>query len=212
MSKEAFKKLINEIEWLDADLSGKDFLSTSNRNTKELHQVAYTSVALKWLWEDNISTRCFDSGLALRYCPDKSPEPGFPFSLAANMLGLTVQELNETGAPVSFFSCADIIGIQHTAPGDPDNTYIKDIAESLDKRFESNQTQRPGIINLQCETDIAEILKETGVIYPEDREEIAVGEAYQPYIIASMILNNRFRQPAKVLEKIKKRNTPRRIL
>jgi hypothetical protein len=34
---------------------------------------------------------------------------------------------------------------------------------------------------------------------------------YMPYIIASMVLNNRFHNPAKVLETLKKRNIKRTI-
>jgi knotted carbamoyltransferase YgeW len=160
-----FKKLLEEIRWLDADLSGKDFLLTWEWTLKELQQVVYTAEALKWLRENNISTRCFDSGLAISQFRDKSTRTRFSFASAANLLGMTVQDLEEsksqiahgetvreTANMISFFS--DFIGIRDDMYLGAGNAYMREVAAALDEGFEKGVLhQRPGVINLQCDID-----------------------------------------------------------
>jgi knotted carbamoyltransferase YgeW len=160
-----FKKLLEEIRWLDADLSGKDFLLTWEWTLKELQQVVYTAEALKWLRENNISARCFDSGLAISQFRDKSTRTRFSFASAANLLGMTVQDLEEsksqiahgetvreTANMISFFS--DFIGIRDDMYLGAGNAYMREVAAALDEGFEKGVLhQRPGVINLQCDID-----------------------------------------------------------
>lgn len=127
-----YKRLLEEIRWLDADLQGKDFLLTWERTLKEVQQVLYTAEALKWLYENNISTKCFDFGLAILQIKDTTTQgqnlwPGWnrlSYGLAANSLGLTVHQLGKDEgeiqqAPLSFLKEAEFIGIQDTDPGYP---------------------------------------------------------------------------------------------
>lgn len=160
-----FKKLLEEIRWLDVDISGKDFLLTWERTLKELQQVLYTAEALRWLRENNISSRCFDSGLAVSQFRDNSTRTRFSFASAANLLGLTVQDLDEgksqiahgetvreTSNMISFFT--DIIGIRDDMYLGAGNTYMREVAEALDEGFAKGVlAQRPGIVNLQCDID-----------------------------------------------------------
>ena len=96
MNDETFKKLLEEVKWLDADMCGKDFLLTWEKGINELRQILYVAEALKFLRDNNISTRCFDSGLAVSLSRNKSTQTRFSFASAANLLGLTVQELDES--------------------------------------------------------------------------------------------------------------------
>jgi len=160
-----FKQLLEEIRWLDVDSSGKDFLLTWERSIKELQQIIYTAEALKWLREHNVSARCFDSGLAISQFRDNSTRTRFSFASASNLLGLTVQDLDEGKSQIahgetvretsnmsSFFT--DIIGIRDDMYLGAGNAYMREVAEALDEGYEKGVLhQRPGIVNLQCDID-----------------------------------------------------------
>ena len=63
MSK--FKSIIEEIKSKKANLSVKDFLLTWEQTTDELEKTLLVAEGLKWLRDNNISCKCFDSGLAV---------------------------------------------------------------------------------------------------------------------------------------------------
>ncbi len=178
-----FKRLLEEIRWLDADLHGKDFLLTWERSQKEVQQVLYTAEALKWLCENNVSTKCFDSGLAILQIKDRpglaqdswSERNRLSFGFAANSLGLTVHQMDKDEGEIqpayfSFFRETEFIGIQDTYPGEGEyknsrvdkagNAKIKELAAALDSSGAADNgtdtrdlIRRPGVINLQCDLD-----------------------------------------------------------
>lgn len=178
-----YKRLLEEIRWLDADLHGKDFFLTWERSLKEVQQVLYTAEALKWLCENNISTKCFDSGLAILQIKDKpgldraswSGRNRLSFGFAANSLGLTVHQMDKDEDEIqpayfSFLRETEFIGIQDTYPGEggdkkssadkAGNAKMKELAVALDSSSASDDAietgdliRRPGVINLQCDLD-----------------------------------------------------------
>ncbi len=147
------------------DLYGKDFLLTWEKGRENLETILSVAEDLKMLREQNISPRCFDSGLAISQFRDNSTRTRFSFASAANLLGLTVQDLDEgksqiahgetvreTSAMISFLS--DIIGIRDDMFLGAGNTYMREVGASLDEAFADGVLpQRPGIINLQCDID-----------------------------------------------------------
>jgi knotted carbamoyltransferase YgeW len=195
-----FKRLLDEIKWLDIDLSGKDFLLTWEWTIKEIQQVLYTAEALKWLRDNNISSRCFESGLAVSQFRDQSTRTRFSFASAANLLGLTVQDLDEsksqishgetvreTANMISFLS--DFIGIRDDMYLGAGNAYMRDVAEALDNGFkEGVLPHRPGIVNLQCDIDhptqsMADLLhlkQHFGSLEKMKGKKIAMTWAYSP--------------------------------
>lgn len=162
-----FKRLVDEIGWLQPDthLHGKDFLLTWEKSLKELHQIIFTAEALKWLRDNNISTKCFDSGLAVSLFRDKSTRTRFSYASASNLLGLEVQDLDEeksqishgetvreTANMISFLT--DFIGIRDDMYLGAGNAYMREVGEALDEGFEKGVLpHRPGIVNLQCDID-----------------------------------------------------------
>jgi ornithine carbamoyltransferase len=178
-----YKRILEEIRWLDADLHGKDFLLTWERSIKEVQQVLYTAEALKWLCENNISAKCFDSGLAILQIKDRpglnqaswSGRNRLSFGAAANSLGLTVQQVDKDEgeiqpASLSFLRETEFIGIQDTHPGEgrdkensedkAGNAKMKELAAALDSRRAAEKgtefedlIRRSGVINLQCNLD-----------------------------------------------------------
>jgi knotted carbamoyltransferase YgeW len=160
-----FEKVIKGICQLNSNLYQKDFLLTWEKTDNEIRKVLLVAEALKIIRENNISSRCFDSGLAVSIFRDQSTRTRFSFASAANLLGLSVQDFDETKSQIghgetiretanmiSFFT--EIIGIRDDMFLDVGNKYMREVGSALDDGFERGVLpQRPAIINLQCDID-----------------------------------------------------------
>ena len=160
--------LKNRIERLDKysnGLFGQDFLLTWEKSREDLEIILELAQLLKDLRDNNISTRCFDSGLAVSIFRDQSTRTRFSFASAANLLGLEVQDMDEsksqiahgetvreTANMISFLT--DIIGIRDDIFLGEGNKYMHEVGDALDDGFRQGVLlQRPGIVNLQCDMD-----------------------------------------------------------
>ena len=162
---DSFKRNIEVIKNGNASLFGKDFLLTWDKTELELEMLLHVAEALKNLTNENISTKCFETGLAVSQFRDNSTRTRFSFASAANMLGLTVQDLDEgksqiahgetvreTSNMISFLT--EIIGIRDDMYLGAGHTYMKEVADSLEEGFnEGVLPQRPAVVNLQCDID-----------------------------------------------------------
>ncbi len=142
-----------------------DFLLTWDRSDDEIAAVFKTAEILQNMRQNNISTRVFDSGLAVSLFRDNSTRTRFSFSSAANLLGLTVQDLDEeksqiahgetvreTANMVSFM--ADVIGIRDDMYIGKGNTYMREVAGAVSQGHSAAiLEQRPTLVNLQCDID-----------------------------------------------------------
>lgn len=191
---------ITQIRKLSASLFQKDFLLTWDKSRAELEYLLAVADQLKQYYDNNISTRVFESGLAVSQFRDNSTRTRFSFASAANLLGLTVQDLDEgksqiahgetvreTSNMISFLT--EIIGIRDDMYLGAGHTYMKEVGEALDDGFkEGVLPQRPGIINLQCDVDhptqsMADLLhlKHTfGSLEALKGKKIAMSWAYSP--------------------------------
>ncbi|MBK6965401.1 MAG: knotted carbamoyltransferase YgeW [Bacteroidales bacterium] len=161
----SFNQLIEELKKLKSGLFAKDFLLTWDKTEDELRQTLLVAEALKHLRDQNISAKVFDSGLAISNFRDNSTRTRFSFASACNLLGLEVQDLDETKSQIahgetvretanmiSFLT--DIIGIRDDMFLGEGNTYMKEVGDALDDGFRHGVLpQRPGIVNLQCDID-----------------------------------------------------------
>ena len=95
------EKIIKEIKNLKSGSYGKDFLLTWEKSREELEQVLLIADTLKALRDKNISTRCFDSGIAVSLFRDNSTRTRFSFASAANLLGLEIQDLDEKKSQIA---------------------------------------------------------------------------------------------------------------
>ncbi len=159
------KALIKEIKSYKADMFGKDFLLTWEKSTDELKQILAVAQALKEMRGQNISTRAFDSGLAVSLFRDNSTRTRFSFASACNLLGLAVQDLDEgksqiahgetvreTANMISFLS--EVIGIRDDMYLGAGNAYMREVGEALDDGCKQGVLpQRPAVVNLQCDID-----------------------------------------------------------
>jgi len=93
---EEIRELIKQLEKLDSKgMYNNDFLLTWEKTDDELQAVFKVADILRKMRENNISPRIFDSGLAVSLFRDNSTRTRFSFSSACNLLGLTVQDLDE---------------------------------------------------------------------------------------------------------------------
>ncbi len=161
----AFSQIIEEIKKLNTGLFEKDFLLTWDKTHDELLQTLLVAEALKYLRNNNISAKCFDSGLAISNFRDNSTRTRFSFASACNLLGLEVQDLDEsksqiahgetvreTANMISFLS--DVIGIRDDMFLGAGHTYMLEVGGALDEGFKRGVIPaRPAIVNLQCDID-----------------------------------------------------------
>ncbi|MBU2627701.1 MAG: knotted carbamoyltransferase YgeW, partial [Proteobacteria bacterium] len=142
-----------------------DFFLTWEKTDDELAAVFEVAQILRGMRDNNISPKVFDSGLAVSLFRDNSTRTRFSFSSACNLLGLTVQDLDEgksqiahgetvreTANMVSFLG--DVIGIRDDMYLGAGNAYMKEVAKSVQQGYEEKVLpQRPTLVNLQCDID-----------------------------------------------------------
>jgi knotted carbamoyltransferase YgeW len=160
-----FQSLLKEIGALSGDLYHKDFLLTWEKSIDGLKQIAAVADALRCLRRENISTRCFDSGLAVSIFRDQSTRTRFSYFSAANLLGLGVQDLDEgrsqiahgetvreTANMIGFFS--EFIGIRDDIFLGAGHAYMQEVAAAVEDGFKAGVLeQRPCLVNLQSDID-----------------------------------------------------------
>lgn len=163
---EEIRGLLKELgKYKFQDMYNNDFLLTWDKTIDELLSVFTVADILRKMRENNISPRIFDSGLAISIFRDNSTRTRFSFASASNLLGLTVQDLDEgksqiahgetireTSNMVSFM--ADVIGIRDDMYIGKGNAYMRAVAEYVREGYQSGVLeQRPTLVNLQCDID-----------------------------------------------------------
>lgn len=196
-----FNELITKLSKLDyKDLYQNDFLLTWDKTQEELEAIFTVAETLRYMRENNISPKVFDSGLGISVFRDNSTRTRFSFTSACNLLGLTIQDLDEgksqiahgetvkeTANMISFM--ADIIGIRDDMYIGKGHTYQKAVAEYVEEGFKDGVLeQRPTIVNLQCDidhptqtmADALHLINEFGGIENLKGKKVAMTWAYSP--------------------------------
>lgn len=177
-----------------------DFFLTWEKSYDEIMATLTVADALRYLRENNVSSRIFDSGLGVSLFRDNSTRTRFSFASACNLLGLAVQDLDEgksqiahgetvreTANMISFM--ADVIGIRDDMYIGKGNTYMREVAQALrDGKDEGNLEQRPTLVNLQCDidhptqamADMNHIIHTFGGVENLKGKKIAMTWAYSP--------------------------------
>lgn len=195
------KELINVLKGLDASkMYNNDFLLTWEKSDDEVRATFAVADILRGLREANISSRIFDSGLAISLFRDNSTRTRFSFASACNLLGLEVQDFDEgksqvahgetvreTANMISFM--ADIIGIRDDMYIGKGNTYMREVSRYVKEGNEEGVLeQRPTLVNLQCDidhptqsmSDALHIINHFGGIDKLKGKKIAMTWAYSP--------------------------------
>jgi len=163
------KNILRAIDRLAAldfqGLRGQDFLLTWDKSEAQLRGVLTAAVILKELRDANLSPRIFDSGLAVSIFRDKSTRTRYSFQSAANLLGLAVQDLDETRSQIahgetvretanmlSFLT--EAIGIRDDIFLGQGHAYMLQVAEAVrEGHREGVLPVLPTVVNLQCDLD-----------------------------------------------------------
>lgn len=196
-----FKQIIDQLDGLDfSGMYGSDFLHTWDKTTDELRALYAVANALRNLRERNISSRIFDSGLAVSLFRDNSTRTRFSFSKATNLLGLELQDLDEkksqiahgetvreTATMISFMS--DVIGIRDDMYIGAGDAYMKEVSESVEEAYNDGVLDhRPTLISLQSDSDhptqssadLLYLINEFGGLENLKGKKVAVTWAYSP--------------------------------
>ncbi len=157
--------ITNKIKLKSNTLFKNDFLLTWDKSQQELELLLEIAEALKYLRANNHSCKVFDSGLAVSLFRDNSTRTRFSFASACNLLGLTVQDLDETKSQISHGETlretatmisflSEVIGIRDDMYPGLGHTYMKDFSAALNESYSENVLpQKPPVINLQCDLD-----------------------------------------------------------
>jgi len=143
----------------------KDFLLSWEKSDEGIRSVFKIAQTLSAFRKRNISAKLFDSGLAISLFRDNSTRTRFSYASAANMLGLEVQDLDEsksqivhgetvreTANMISFM--ADVIGIRDDMYIGKGNAYMREMAKAVEEGYRDGiLEQRPTLVNLQCDMD-----------------------------------------------------------
>lgn len=201
MDKNSIPGHIEKLSKLNtANMYLQDFLLTWDKSEAEIEAVFQTAEILRAMRENNISSRIFDSGLAISNFRDNSTRTRFSYASASNMLGLEVQDLDEgksqiahgetvreTANMISFM--ADVIGIRDDMYIGKGHTYMKEVSEAVQTGFEEGVLeQRPTLVNLQCDidhptqtmADMLHLINHFGGVENLKGKKIAMTWAYSP--------------------------------
>ena len=162
-------EILKQIESLSQKKCDKmylnDFLLTWDKSEDEIVATLQTAEILKAIRQNNISSRLFESGLAISIFRDQSTRTRFSFASACNLLGLAIQELDEeksqiahgetvreTANMISFL--AEVIGIRDDIYIGEGHTYMLEVARAVEQGHQEGVLpQRPTLVNLQCDID-----------------------------------------------------------
>ena len=156
---------------------GSDFLHTWDKTTDELKALYATAAALRNLRERNISSKIFDSGLAVSLFRDNSTRTRFSFSKASNLLGLELQDLDEKKSQIDDM---------YIGKGD---AYMAEVSESVQQAYNDGVLDhRPTLISLQSDSDhptqssadMLYLIEEFGGLENLKGKKVAVTWAYSP--------------------------------
>ena len=178
----------------------EDFLLTWEKSTDELRALYAVADALRNLRERNISTRLFESGLAVSLFRDNSTRTRFSYASGSNLLGLQLMDLDEgksqiahgetvreTATMISFM--ADVIGIRDDKFIGKGDAYMREVSASVKQAFEDGVLDhRPTLVSLQSDmdhptqstADILYLINEFGGLENLRGKKVAVTWAYSP--------------------------------
>ena len=177
-----------------------DFFLTWEKTQDEIEAVFTVADALRYMRENNISVKIFESGLGISIFRDNSTRTRFSFASACNLLGLEVADLDEkksqiahgetvreTATMVSFM--ADVIGIRDDMYIGKGNAYMHTFMDSVTQANKDGQLeQKPTLVNLQCDidhptqamADALHMIHEFGGLENLKGKKIAMSWAYSP--------------------------------
>ncbi len=200
MGFDIIEELIDELVEQKITLHNRDFLQTWDHTLPELKGVLLIAQILEEMYRENVSCRVFEGPLAVSNFRDKSTRTRFSFASAASLLGLDIQDMDESKSQVSHGETVretanmisfltEVIGIRDDLFLGEGHKYQKEVADSVEAGFrEGVLPQRPSVINLQCDrdhptqslADMTHLIKTFGSLEALKGKKIAMTWAYSP--------------------------------
>ncbi len=163
--KKELQELLAAVAAFKSELHDRDFLLTWDHPLEEIKAVLSIAGVLEEMYHSDMSTRVFESGIAVSLFRDKSTRTRFSFASAASLLGLSLVDLEEgksqiahgetvreTANMISFL--AEVIGIRDDMFPGRGHEYMLEVARAVeDGHREGVLPQRTCVINLQCDRD-----------------------------------------------------------
>lgn len=158
-------RLLNKLSKKSLDNYGYDFLQTWDKSKQELEATLIVAEIMRTMFTNNISPKVFNSGISISWFRDKSTRTRYSFKSASNLLGLTVDEIDEERSQITHgetvHETANMISFLTEAFGIRDDIYLGEGHEFMKKVADAVQdgysrkilNQRPSVINLQCDRD-----------------------------------------------------------
>ena len=198
------KKLQGYIDKLNKlnfkEMYNGDFFLTWEKTDDELEAVFTVAEALRYMRENNISTKVFESGLGISLFRDNSTRTRFSLASACNLLGLEVQDLDETKSQIAHGETvretanmisfmADVIGIRDDMYIGKGNKYMHEVVDSVTQGNKDGVLeQKPTLVNLQCDidhppqcmADMLHIINTFGGVENLKGKKVAMTWAYSP--------------------------------
>ena len=198
------KKLQGYIDKLNKlnfkEMYNGDFFLTWEKTDDELEAVFTVAEALRYMRENNICTKVFESGLGISLFRDNSTRTRFSFASACNLLGLEVQDLDETKSQIAHGETvretanmisfmADVIGIRDDMYIGKGNKYMHEVVDSVTQGNKDGVLeQKPTLVNLQCDidhptqcmADMLHIINTFGGVENLKGKKVAMTWAYSP--------------------------------
>ena len=198
------KKLQGYIDKLNKlnfkEMYNGDFFLTWQKTDDELEAVFTVAEALRYMRENNISTKVFESGLGISLFRDNSTRTRFSFASAIKLLGLEVQDLDETKSQIAHGETvretanmisfmADVIGIRDDMYIGKGNKYMHEVVDSVTQGNKDGVLeQKPTLVNLQCDidhptqcmADMLHIINTFGGVENLKGKKVAMTWAYSP--------------------------------
>ena len=198
------KKLQGYIDKLNKlnfkEMYNGDFFLTWEKTDDELEAVFTVAEAIRYMRENNISTKVFESGLGISLFRDNSTRTRFSFASACNLLGLEVQDLDETKSQIAHGETvretanmisfmADVIGIRDDMYIGKGNKYMHEVVDSVTQGNKDGVLeQKPTLVNLQCDidhptqcmADMLHIINTFGGVENLKGKKVAMTWAYSP--------------------------------
>ena len=198
------KKLQGYIDKLNKlnfkEMYNGDFFLTWEKTDDELEAVFTVAEALRYMRENNISTKVFESGLGISLFRDNSTRTRFSFASACNLLGVEVQDLDETKSQIAHGETvretanmisfmADVIGIRDDMYIGKGNKYMHEVVDSVTQGNKDGVLeQKPTLVNLQCDidhptqcmADMLHIINTFGGVENLKGKKVAMTWAYSP--------------------------------
>ena len=182
------------------EMFGKDFLLTWEKSADELRATFLVAEILRGMRSNGLSPRLWDSGLAVSIFKDNSTRTRFSFASACNLLGLAVQDFDETRSQVAHGETSretatmisfltEAIGIRDDIFLGEGDRYQRAVGAALDDSVRAGiLPSRPAIVNLQSDidhptqsmADMLHLINHAGGAEKLAGKKIAMSWAYSP--------------------------------